>query len=82
VFESFFGSCMNKENWKYERGGGREQNIFICDVNSEEELFASDYDLATCFFPFLPFFIVTQHLSFALAAMIPFFFLRYLKFQS
>jgi hypothetical protein len=30
--------------------------------------------LATCFFPFLPFFIVTQHLSFALAAMIPFFF--------
>lgn len=75
-FESFFGSCMNKENWKYERVGGREQSIFICVESEEEAVFGevcecTKMGLATCFFPFLPFFIVTQPLSFALAAMMP-----------
>lgn len=77
MFESFFGSCMNKEKWKYERVGGREQSIFICIESEEEEAFASEVcestkmGLATCFFPFLPFFIVSQPLPFALAAMMP-----------
>lgn len=73
---------MNKEKWKYERVGGREQSIFICEESlegegeEEEEGFGevcecTKMGLATCFFPFLPFFIVTQSLSFALAAMMP-----------
>ena len=33
---------MNKENWKYERVGGREQSIFICVESEEEEAFASE----------------------------------------